>query len=138
MALFRSSFQPGVDTETNVRAVQAGDAAEMVSRLTNEAAAAVAAGESEIVDFNLAGAASGLLWQAWLTTTTDTGSETCETGIAQFVAAEAGNPAEAVLLLKQRIAEAIPSGGNMYKMEVAGAGDGPTYLAVALVSIVPG
>ena len=81
----------------NVRAVEAGDAAEMVSRLTNEFAAAVTAGEARIVDFKIAGAASGLLWQAWFVVgTSEIGIPTAPlagpAGV-RVVAAEAGSPA---------------------------------------------
>lgn len=130
MALFNATF--ATDEDFNVRAVQAGDAAEMVSRLTNELVAAAAAGETNIVDFNLAGAGSGPLWQGWVTTAADVavGGVTAPVASSLFAAAVAGNPAEALFYLKQRLAALNPQ--TVYKVEVAGAGDGPTYMAVAL------
>lgn len=128
----------------NLRAVEAGDAAEMVSRLTNEIAAAVAAGEASISDFKLAGAASGLLWQAWFVVGT---SEDDAVPVAplggpaglRVVAAEAGSPAEALFYAKQRLAAAIGVTPSLiFKTVVAGAGDGPTFMAIILFAAQPG
>lgn len=129
MALFEATYATPPDF--NVHAVQAGDAAEMVSRLA-AALAAAALAESQIVDFNLAGAGSGPLWQGWFTTalTVADGVVTASAEASVFVAAVAGNPTEAVFYLKQRLADLGPQ--TVYKIEVAGAGDGPTYMAVAL------
>lgn len=138
MALIEMEFGPGA---FNVRAVRAGDADEIVSRLTNEIAAAVAAGEEAIVDFMLAGAGSGPEWEAWFLTG-DGGP--LEVGFAvnlpRFVAAVAGNPEEALFYLKQRIAAAaavlgVSGAPFVYKVEVAGAGDGPTFMAAAMMGI---
>ncbi len=130
MALFQAPF--AASPTFDLQAVEAGDAAEMVSRLT----AALPLAEQSIADFKLGGAGSGPLWQAWVVRGAADVSVPGET--AQFVAAVAGNPAEALFYLKQRLAEAI--GGNaadVFKVEIAGAGDGPTYMAVALFAIVP-
>lgn len=128
MALFQAPFE--APPTFDLQAVEAGDATEMVSRLT----AAVPLAENDIVDFKLAGAGSGPLWQAWMVRG-DT-EVTAPADAAQFVAAVAGNPAEALFYLKQRLADAIGlNSANVYKIEVAGAGDGPTYMAVALFAI---
>lgn len=127
----------------NVRAVEAGDAAEMVSRLTNEFAAAVTAGEARIVDFKIAGAASGLLWQAWFVVgTSEIGIPTAPlagpAGV-RVVAAEAGSPAEALFYAKQRLAAAIGVTPSLiFKTVVAGAGDGPTFMAIIVFAAQPG
>ncbi len=128
MALFSSLYT----ATTNIRAVEAGDAAEMVSRLQNEVAAAIAAGEeADICDFKLAGSGSGPKWQAWFIEGASTIS--VPLGLVQFAAAVGGSPAEAVFYLKQRIAMAIGEVPTfLLKVEVAGAGDGPTYMAVAV------
>jgi len=118
-------------------AVEAGDAAEMVSRLTNEAAAAATAQEGGIVDFVLAGAGSGPQWQAWFVA--GTGAPVAadfSVNQPQFVAAVAGNPVEALFYLKQRLAAAIGDVSSVvFKVEVAGAGDGPSFMAVAMFGI---
>jgi hypothetical protein len=133
MALFSATL--AATPNFNVRAVEAGDAAEMVTRLQAQVAAALAAGETKIVDFNLAGAGSGPQWQGWLTTANQVsgGVITVAPQNAGFVAAVAGNPVEAVLLLKQRLAPFVSD--LVCKVEVAGAGDGPTYMAVALLDL---
>jgi hypothetical protein len=136
MALIESEFEPPPDG-LNVRAVRAGDADEMVTRLTNEVAAAVAAGEEGIADFNLAGSGSGPEWEAWFVTGD---AEPLEADFVEnqprFVAAVAGNPDEALFYLKQRLAAAIgATASTVFKVEVAGAGDGPTYMAVAMFGV---
>ena len=133
------NFTYGAPPAFNVRAVEAGDAAEMVSRLTNAAAAAVAAGESRIGDFQLAGCGSGPQWQAWMATG-NTSALPVSIGLAAifFAAAVAGNPTEAVFLLKKRLAEASPPPQEIFKIVVAGAGDGPTYMAIAMYFFQPG
>jgi hypothetical protein len=136
MALFSAAF--ATDEDFNIRAIEGGDAAEVVSRLSNEVAAAIAAGEGAIIDFNLAGAGSGLKWEAWfIVATGDATPDPIPLPDVRFVAAEAGNPTEAVFYLKQRIAAIVPTPLSVYKIEVAGAGDGPTYMAVALVLVAP-
>ena len=134
MALIEMEFGPGA---FNVRAVKAGDADEMVSRLTNEVAAAVAAGEEAIVDFMLAGAGSGPEWEAWFVTGDGSPLEAdFAVNFPRFVAAVAGNPDEALFYLKQRLAAAIgATASTVFKVEVAGAGDGPTYMAVAMFGV---
>ncbi len=137
MALFNSPYQP--PTLTNVRAVEAGDAAEMVSRLQGAVAAALDAGENQLVDFNLAGAGSGPQWQAWLTLGESLDSVVVGIGTVQFVAAVAGSPEEALFYLKQRLTAAVGGAqATVYKVELAGAGDGPTYMAVAMFTAVIG
>lgn len=134
MALFDSLYT----ATTNIRAVQAGDADEMVSRLQAAAAAAIAAGEEDdMADFKLAGAGSGPQWEAWFVEGEPVSTPTVGLDVVQFVAAVAGNPAEAVFYLKQRLAAAIgEASARLYKVEVAGAGDGPTYMAVAVFEIL--
>lgn len=132
------NFAYGAAPAFNVRAVEAGDAAEMVSRLRNEAAAAVAAGDSTLGDFQLAGCGSGPQWQAWMVT-----GNSSPTPIqmslqeAVFVADVAGNPTEAVFYVKKRLAELVPAPAEIFKIVVAGAGDGPTYMAIALALVEP-
>jgi len=133
------SFTYGAPPAFNIRAVEAGDAAEMESRLANEAAAAVAAGDSTLGDFQLTGAGSGPQWQAWFDTgNTSPAPVAASLGEVLFLAAVAGNPTEAVFLLKQRMADASPSPAGLFKVVVAGAGDGPTYMAVAVCLVERG
>jgi hypothetical protein len=128
MALFNATY--AVPPSFDIQAVEAGDSAEMVTRLTS----LLSASPQDVADFKLAGAGSGPLWEAWLVRGDVTIS--VPAGQAQFVAAVAGNPAEALFYLKQRLAAAIGSNAaTVYKVEVAGAGDGPTYMAAALFSI---
>lgn len=139
MALIEMEFV--VPDGFNVRAVRAGDAAEMVSRLTNEVAAATAAGEEAIVDFMLAGAGSGPEWEAWFVTGDGSPLEVdFLINQPRFVAAVAGNPEEALFYLKQHMASAaaelsVSGAPFVYKVEVAGAGDGPTFMAAAMMGI---
>lgn len=138
MALFDARYAAA--PAFNLRAVEAGDATEMVFRLTNEFAAAIAATEANIVDFKLAGAGSGLLWQAWFVvgTAEDDIVPTAPLAGLKVVAAEAGSPAEALFYLKQRLATAIGVTSSLiFKTVVAGAGDGPTYMAIALFGPAP-
>lgn len=131
MALFNAPFAPA--PVFNIRAVEAGDADEMVSRLTNQIAAAVAAGEVRMADFKIAGAGSGLLWQGWFVTGTSVDTPNAPLASLQAVAAVAGSPAEALFYVKQRLAAEIGVAASVvHKTVVAGAGDGPTYMAVAL------
>jgi hypothetical protein len=133
MALFSIAFD--TDADFNIRAVEAGDANEMVSRLAAQVSEAVTAGEAAVIDFRLAGAGSGPQWEAWFVSGSGLGGPNPLTmQEATFVAAVAGNPAEALFYLNQRIAAAAPS--TVFKIEVAGAGDGPTYMAVALLLVV--
>jgi len=136
MALFNAPYAATPDF--NVRAVAAGDAAEMVSRLTNEFAAAIAASEVNIADFKLAGAGSGLLWQAWFVVGTSVDTPNAALAGLGVVADVAGSPTEALLLVQQRLATAIgATPSQVFKTVVAGAGDGPTYIAVAVFGPSP-
>jgi hypothetical protein len=108
--------------------------------LREEFAAAIAASEANIVDFKIGGAASGLLWQAWFVVgiAEDDLTPTAPLAGLQAVAAEAGSPAEALFYLKQRLAAAIGVASRLiFKTVVAGAGDGPTYMAIALFGPAP-
>lgn len=131
MALISMAY--GAPPAFNVRAVEAGDAAEMESRLQNEAAAAIAAGEDLLEDFQIAGCGSGPQWQSWMVTG-NTSAEPVSIDLAElfFAAAVAGNPTEAVFLLLKRLNEAPFTPQEIFKVVVAGAGDGPTYMAVAV------
>jgi hypothetical protein len=133
MAFFSSTY----NESTNFYAVHAGDADEMVSRLQAAVAAALAAGgDHDICDFKLAGAGSGPEWEAWFVEGESDIAVDLEN--VQFVAAVAGNPTEAVFYLKQRLAAAIGNDtATLYKVEIAGAGDGPTYMAVAVFTTAP-
>jgi hypothetical protein len=125
MALF------SVDEDLNIRAVDGGNPDELVSRLAAQVLAAIAAGEAQIVDFNMAGAGSGPKWQAWFVSAASGATPSpIPTNQATFVAAVAGNAAEALFYLTQRLTALAPL--SVYKVEVAGAGDGPTFMAVAL------
>ena len=138
MALVEMEFL--VPDSFNLHTVQAGDADEMVTRLTNEAAAAAAAGEEGIADFMLAGSGSGPQWEAWFLTGDASPLEAdFAVNNPRFVAAVAGNPEEALFYLKQRLAAAIgATASTVFKVEVAGAGDGPTYMAVAMFGVTGG
>ena len=117
----------------DIQAVQAGDAAEMVTRLT----AAIAASPQSIADLQMAGAGAGPLWEAWLVRAETDVSITVDPNAARVVAAVAGNPIEARRLLTQRLAalNAVTTIALVNKVVVAGGGVGPTYMAVALVSL---
>jgi hypothetical protein len=117
----------------DIQAVQAGDAAEMVTRLT----AAIAASPQSIADLQMAGAGAGPLWEAWLVRADTDVSITVDPAAARVVAAVAGNPTEARLLLSQRLAalNAVTVIAQVNKVVVAGGGVGPTYMAIALVSL---
>ena len=131
MALFNAPFAP--PPVFNIRAVEAGDADEMVSRLTNEIAAAVAAGEVRMADFKIAGSGSGPQWQAWFVSGTSVETPNAPLATLQAVAAVAGSPSEALFYAKQRLAAAIGiAAAVVHKTVVAGAGDGPTFMAVTL------
>jgi hypothetical protein len=105
----------------------------MESRLNSELAAAIAAGETDLEDFQIAGSGSGPKWQSWMVTG-NTAAEPVSAALQNLfcVAAVAGNPSEAVFLLLKRLNEVLPSPEFIYKITVAGAGDGPTYMAVAV------
>jgi len=136
MALFSTLYDadPAV---FNVHALRAGDAPAMLTFLANEIAAAQLAGEENLIDLNLAGAASGLDWECWfVTAASDEISPLtvfCPLATARFACAVAGNPVEARELLLAQLAAAIP--GSVFKVEVAGSGDGPHYMALALYNV---
>ena len=111
--------------------VEAGDAAEMESRLANKLAEAAAATEDAACELQLAGAGAGPLWQAWFVTapTINVGGQFPPSN-ARVAAAVAGNPAEALLRLKQRMV--ANSLDVVNKVVLAGAGVGPTYMALAI------
>jgi len=130
MALIATTYSP-TPPSFDIQAVQAGDAAEMVTRLK----AAIAASPQTIADLQVAGAGAGPLWEAWLVRGDDT--VTVDPTVADVVAAVAGNPIEARLLLTERLAalNAITPINLVNKVVVAGGGVGPTYMAIALVSL---
>lgn len=130
MALIDASYSP-TPPNFDIQAVQAGDAAEMVTRLT----ATIAASPQSIADLQIAGAGAGPLWEAWLVR--GDGTVTVDPAAARVVAAVAGNPIEARLLLSQRLAalNAVTAIAFVNKVVVAGGGVGPTYMAIALVSL---
>lgn len=130
MALFKAQYSP--NNHFNIRGVEAGDGPEMVSRLTNEVAAAVAASETGMVDLQIAGAGAGPQWWAWFVSAdaASSGARVSYTPAIAFAASVAGNPDEAVFTLKNNIAALPPN--QIYKIVVAGAGVGPTYMALAV------
>lgn len=131
MALFQTAFS---GNGFNIRGVTAGDAAEMESRLTNEIAAAVIAGETGMVEFQVAGAGAGLNWEAWfVSSAVATSGARLPYNSIDVAAAEAGNPVEALLKLNQKIASFGVD--FVYKVVIAGAGVGPTYMAIAVVTL---
>jgi len=136
MALFAAAYEDDTD-DFNIRSLRAGDAPAMITFLNAEVAAALANGEQNIVDLNLTGAASGLDWQCWLVTapTVSIGGKTefCPLSLARFACAVAGNPVEAREKLQAQLAVIVPE--IVFKVEVAGAGDGPHYMALALCAI---
>lgn len=110
----------------------------MVTRLTNEIAAAIAANEPEVADFKLAGCGSGPQWQAWMVLGENGATPAAPLPGLRVVADVAGNPTEALFYVKQRLAAAIGTAPTtIYKVVVAGAGDGPTYMAVVLFGPTP-
>lgn len=129
MALFEAQI-------LNIRAVEAGNAAEMVTRLQAEIAAAATANEESMVDLELAGAGSGPQWIASFPTGSSeqvtSGASLALSPAPVVVAAVAGNPVELMLRLNQALAAA--SHGDVYKVVVAGGGSGPTYMAIALAA----
>ena len=136
MALISMSY--GAPPAFNLRAVQAGDAAEMESRLANEAAAAVAAGDDQLEDFQIAGAGSGARWESWMVTGS-TAAEPVSIDLQEifFAAAVAGNPTEAKFLLLKRLNEVTPAPQDIFKVVVAGAADGRSYMGVAVYFAEP-
>jgi len=136
MSLFSTLYDPDT-TVFNLRSLRAGDAPAMLTFLAAEVAAALAAGEEALVEVKLAGAASGYDWECWLATaaTDEIGALTvfCPLNVARFVCAVAGNPAEAREKLAAQLAAVSPE--NVFKIEVAGAGDGPRYMALALYNV---
>ena len=130
MALFAKTY--GAAPIFNVRAVSAGNAAEMEVQLTALLAAASSAGENFLVDLELGSAGAGPQWQAWVATGSTAPSNAPAiyiTPLAAF-AALAGNPTEAALLLNARLATFSLT--EVVKVVVAGSGVGPTYMAVAI------
>jgi len=133
MALFSAGYS--AHDAFVVHSVRAGDAAEMLTRLNAEVAAAIANGESQIVDIVLAGAASGYDWECWFVTCPDIGAitEACPLVLARFACAAAGNPTEARESIAAQLVVIAPE--IVWKIEVAGAGDGPRYMALVLTAI---
>ena len=130
MALIDTNYDP-TPPNFDIQAVQAGDAAEMVSRLT----AAIAASPQSIADLQLAGAGAGPLWEAWLVRGDATVA--VDPAVAAVVAVVAGNPTEARLLLTQQLAalNAITAIEFVNKVVVGGGGVCPTYMAIALYAV---
>ena len=112
--------------------VEAGNAAEMESRLAAELAVAAAASSDFACDLQIAGAGAGPQWQAWFVTapSISTGVFKVFPAAARVAAAVAGNPAEALLRLRQRMS--ANSLDVVDKVLIAGAGVGPTYMALAI------
>ncbi len=119
-----------------VHSVHAGDSAEMESRLSNEIAAALTAGEVNLADLQISGAASGFDWEAYFVTTSLSVADALALGFVVVplsgvrVAAVVGDdPAEVISRLNNRLlAVNMP---NIHKVAVAGAGDGPRYMVLA-------
>lgn len=131
MALFSATY--GAAPDFNVHAVQGGNAAELTTNLTAEIAAAVAASEGNIVDINVAAAGAGPMWQAWfVTANVNSGTPNVSLNLAVVFAAVAGNPTQAEFLLNQQLSESPLTLSQISKISVAGAGLGPTYMALAL------
>jgi hypothetical protein len=122
-------------TAFNVHAVHAGDSLEMESRFNNALAAAVAASEVNLVDVQIGGAASGYDWEGWFITTSLSVPAALALGFVavplagtSIVAAEGGDPQECVVRLRNRLAAS--SNTSVNKIVLAGAGDGPRYMAI--------
>jgi hypothetical protein len=111
--------------------VEAGDATEMESRLAAKLAEAAASTADAACELQLAGAGAGPLWQGWFVTASSIAvGATFFPSNALVAAAVAGNPAEALLRLKQRM---VANGLDVVnKVVLAGAGVGPTFMALAI------
>lgn len=118
-----------------VHAATAGDPAALVAALTAEITAAIDAGETLIVDFKVTACGSGPQWLAEFITAATVSDlvVTAPIGAVGFVAVESGNRGEALSKLNAALAAAGPS--QVYKIEVAGGGDGRAYLASALYHV---
>lgn len=130
MALFEATYD--TDEDFAIHQVVSGNAVEMVDKLAAVLVAADAAGEEAIVDFKLSGAGSGPQWLAEIVTATTVAAGVVQASVetSRFVAAVAGNPTQVSEAIRAALTAA--NAGTVYKIEVAGAGDGPTYMAVAL------
>jgi hypothetical protein len=122
-------------TAFNIHAVHAGDSLEMESRFNNALAAAIAAGETNLVDVQIGGAASGYDWEGWFVTTDLSVAAALALGFValplagtSIVAAEGGDPQECISRLNNRLAASANTSLN--KIVLAGAGDGPRYMAI--------
>lgn len=138
MSLFATSYVNESD-EFNIRSMRAGDAAAMLTFLAAAVVTALANNEEVIVDLNLAGAGAGPDWECWFVTA-EAGNigpltESCPLNVARFACAVAGNPVEARELLQAQLAVASPVPTTIFKVEIAGAGIGPHYMAVCLYSV---
>lgn len=130
MSFFTATFGAGTDV-FDIQGVEAGDAAEMETKINNLLAGA---GLPDLLaDLTLGGAGAGPLWLAELTLADTVGSGvSIAIGSVLVAAAVAGNAAEASLLARQRLAALTPT--NVHKVVVAGGGVGPTYMAIAIGS----
>lgn len=140
MALFAATYEANDPEDFNIHSLRAGDAPAMLTFLAAEVEAAIAAGEVNIVDLKLTGAASGLDWECWFVTvpTVSVGAltEKCPLSDARFACAVAGNPVEAREKLLAQLAIILPT--TVFKVEVAGSGDGAHYMALALCALGAG
>ncbi len=130
MALIDATYD--TDEDFAVHQAVAGNPTEMVEQLQAILAAAVTATEGDISDFKLTGTGSGPQWLAQVVTATTVAVGGIQAPIAtsEFVAAVAGNPTEVSAQIRAALTAA--NADSVYKIEVAGAGDGPSYMAVAL------
>lgn len=131
MALIDSGYNTPPDFD--IQATQGGNPAEMELHLNT----LIASSAQTISDIQLAGAGAGPMWEAWLVRG-DSSTPTVDPTAAVVAASVAGNPVQAVLQLNQRLAaiNAVTAINSVNKVVVAGGGVGPTYMAVALATLV--
>jgi hypothetical protein len=118
-------------TAFNLRAVEAGDADEMLARLAAEVSAALTAGEFELTEFVLGGTGAGPNWQAWFVTGGG-GPDAVALSDLLFAVEVASNPAEARLRVMQKLAALSPTPDEVIKVVVAGGGIGTIFMAIAV------
>lgn len=113
----------------DLRGVSAGDAAEMEARVN-----AVLVGDSSpnlLIEAVLTGVGEGPRWMAMLAFAKDLGQPRVT---ARAVAATGGTAAEAHSKLLERIA-ATPFVDDVLKVEIAGGGNGLSFMALAIVDL---
>lgn len=120
-------------TAFNIHTCQAGNAAQMLTFLDAELAAASDATEGAIADLKLSGTGAGPNWEAVFVTAADSTTPVVALNQAAFVCAVGSNPTQVREFLLAALAVLLPLSVN--KVEIAGAGLGTIYMGVALCTV---